>query len=167
MLERKRKAANPEKFRAAVRKWRAANVEKAREACRRWRKANPEKQAAAMRAWQQANPERVKAARIKWAKENPERWRELRRVAHQNRKARKKGLGTIRSAAVDALWGACAGRCVYCRRPASQLDHVIPLARGGQHHIDNLVPACARCNVKKKAKWPAVWLVEQMSRRAA
>ncbi len=33
---------------------------------------------------------------------------------------------------------------------------VIPLARGGTHDIDNLVPACASCNSSKGAKLPAI-----------
>ena len=31
------------------------------------------------------------------------------------------------------------------------IDHVIPLARGGQHTIDNVKVACAHCNTSKRA----------------
>jgi HNH endonuclease len=44
----------------------------------------------------------------------------------------------------------CGRRCVYCAHrldPAeATLDHVHPLARGGQHIAGNLVVACAPCN---------------------
>jgi len=30
-----------------------------------------------------------------------------------------------------------------------QADHRIPLARGGTSTIDNIAPACARCNARK------------------
>ena len=36
-------------------------------------------------------------------------------------------------------------------------DHVIPLSRGGEHSLSNLVIACARCNLRKNARLPEVW----------
>lgn len=30
-----------------------------------------------------------------------------------------------------------------------QVDHRIPLARGGSNSIDNILPACGRCNRRK------------------
>lgn len=45
------------------------------------------------------------------------------------------------------------GRCYICgrtpRREEIQLDHIIPLKRGGNHGPDNLAVACARCNADK------------------
>jgi 5-methylcytosine-specific restriction endonuclease McrA len=29
------------------------------------------------------------------------------------------------------------------------MDHVIPLARGGEHTMDNVKLACLRCNIRK------------------
>ncbi len=37
-------------------------------------------------------------------------------------------------------------QCAYCGAPASTVDHVLPLARGGTSDVDNLVPCCSRCN---------------------
>jgi len=31
------------------------------------------------------------------------------------------------------------------------MDHVVPLARGGAHHYDNLRACCLACNVRKGA----------------
>jgi hypothetical protein len=39
--------------------------------------------------------------------------------------------------------------CVYCGRPADQVDHVIPQFRGGTHFPNNLVASCANCNALK------------------
>ena len=48
--------------------------------------------------------------------------------------------------------------CVYCRVcPSEVLDHVIPLARGGSHTIDNLLPACEKCNFSKGSKTLEEW----------
>lgn len=46
-------------------------------------------------------------------------------------------------------------RCVYCgRKPpevALEVDHVLPLAKGGNSHSTNLVTACRECNNGKRA----------------
>lgn len=49
--------------------------------------------------------------------------------------------------------------CVYCGAAAEHLDHLFPLARRGLHCRDNLVPACATCNVRKRAMDPFDWLL--------
>lgn len=48
------------------------------------------------------------------------------------------------------------GRCEYCRRYQEligdsffEIEHIIPLARGGQTTPDNLALACRRCNLLK------------------
>jgi hypothetical protein len=52
-------------------------------------------------------------------------------------------------------------RCWMCARPlhatAWHLDHVRPLAAAGRHHIDNLEPACVRCNLVKGDSWDELW----------
>lgn len=43
-----------------------------------------------------------------------------------------------------------SGPCAYCGDLApDQVDHVIPLSRGGTHDRANLVPACKPCNMDK------------------
>ena len=43
--------------------------------------------------------------------------------------------------------------CAYCGRPGSdsrlQVEHIIPISRGGPHAMANIVPACKRCNDSK------------------
>ena len=34
------------------------------------------------------------------------------------------------------------------------IDHYIPLSKGGEHTLSNLVVSCAKCNMSKKAKMP-------------
>jgi 5-methylcytosine-specific restriction endonuclease McrA len=40
-------------------------------------------------------------------------------------------------------------QCFYCSGDFEVIDHRVPVAAGGHHVIDNLVPCCADCNRKK------------------
>ena len=52
--------------------------------------------------------------------------------------------------------------CAYCGSDGPlHLDHVEPLALGGLHTPDNLVPACQRCNLSKHAKPVEAWYLSQ------
>jgi hypothetical protein len=42
------------------------------------------------------------------------------------------------------------GKCWYDGSEAHTVDHVIPTKRGGTELIENLVPACERCNFQKR-----------------
>ena len=37
-------------------------------------------------------------------------------------------------------------QCTYCGQPATEADHIIPVLHGGGHNLDNLTPACKKCN---------------------
>lgn len=66
-----------------------------------------------------------------------------------------------------AVWQKTDGHCTYCAvklnpfdRTAPdgyQMDHVHPFSRGGTTDVDNLVPACGRCNWNKYARTPEEW----------
>jgi len=43
-------------------------------------------------------------------------------------------------------------RCLYCGGPATHVDHVTPLDKGGTDEPDNLASACATCNLRKGTK---------------
>lgn len=58
---------------------------------------------------------------------------------------------------IDQLKQEHGGLCFYCGGSADTIDHVIPLSRGGQDPIDNLVPACRSCNSSKGQKLVAEW----------
>ena len=41
------------------------------------------------------------------------------------------------------------GRCSYCGAEATEVDHIVPRAKGGTDSTYNLTPACKSCNEKK------------------
>lgn len=58
-----------------------------------------------------------------------------------------------------------AGACRYCgyRSGGLVIDHVVPLCRGGTNALDNLAPACRRCNTEKGTLLVEEW--EQIIRQ--
>ena len=62
----------------------------------------------------------------------------------------------------DAEWEKLKRRFMYCcaycgHKKRLEMDHVIPLSRGGRHAIANILPCCRQCNMKKKDKLLAEW----------
>jgi 5-methylcytosine-specific restriction endonuclease McrA len=51
------------------------------------------------------------------------------------------------------VWHRWGKRCYWCGCPLNDteftIDHVIPRAEGGGSTIDNMVPSCRKCNLRK------------------
>lgn len=80
---------------------------------------------------------------------------ERHRLTHK-RRAEEYGVThqAYSRAEVFKRWGH---RCAYCNAPASHMDHVHPLSKGGNDVESNVVPACQHCNLSKGAKTLAEW----------
>lgn len=56
----------------------------------------------------------------------------------------------------DQVFAKTRGHCHICRRPVErasfQIDHLLPIARGGPDTLDNVAPAHAECNRRKSAR---------------
>jgi 5-methylcytosine-specific restriction endonuclease McrA len=66
-----------------------------------------------------------------------------------------------RLAVIPAPWREqqLTGPCAYgCGRTATTLDHIWPVALGGQSRPGNLAPACGSCNSSKKGSLPCAWV---------
>jgi 5-methylcytosine-specific restriction endonuclease McrA len=49
--------------------------------------------------------------------------------------------------------------CVVCGSSEKiEVDHILPLSRGGAHSINNLQPLCRFCNASKGSKTMEEWL---------
>ena len=61
-----------------------------------------------------------------------------------------------------------SGLCHYCEKKYKPseltMDHLVPLARGGQSVKNNLVPACIGCNAKKKLKTPVDLVFQEIKK---
>ena len=96
------------------------------------------------------NPEYCKQQQKVWRRKNPDK----HRVHIIRRRTRKSGAGPVHIEALSPLFLATA--CAYCETPfeetgsrSRQIEHVLPLARGGTNHKSNLVSACQFCNCSK------------------
>lgn len=169
---RERLLKNPEKVRAAARAYRAANKDKVKQynakaymrvqndpqllarliAYRLSQKAS--RQEADRKRHDERREERIAAAR-KWNIENRSRYRSIKRAADARRRAvEKQGdphpLIWEWQQSVKKVCYWCGVKCAH----DFQIDHYVPLARGGRHEVANLVISCPSCNNHKRAKDP-------------
>lgn len=86
---------------------------------------------------------------------------EADRVAAHN--ARDERGGTLTVVEWRLMREAFAGCCAYCRRRLRRgvLEHVVPISGGGHTCIENVVPACGRCNRRKRQRSVEDWMGEQ------
>lgn len=152
---------NPAKVRAHWNAWEAKNAEK----YKALRHAASVKDRPAgtvrMRAWRKRNPARNLANQRKWTKLHPE----VFRIKSKARRALVRGAAVnLRSikqfmAEVKAKPFAI---CYYCggqvSGPAIHFDHIVALANGGAHSVENLCVACADCNRRKGSKTLRAWV---------
>lgn len=97
------------------------------------------------------------AARRAYLKANPEKAREW---ARRRRGAMSRlPIGTVKKLGVMQRW-----RCAVCGcsvKGAFHVDHILPLALGGEHAPQNLQLLCPTCNVRKSAKHPVDFMRER------
>ncbi|WP_186483984.1 HNH endonuclease [Synechococcus sp. A15-127] len=87
-----------------------------------------------------------------WRKKNPE----MAKAGYKQSQNKLDGWAPTAQLKVD-LYLKAGGSCRYCEANLgrdAQIDHTIPVARGGTNKIENLALICARCNQEKDAKTP-------------
>lgn len=131
------------KVREAGLRYRAANLAKLREGSRRRYYANTAKHAARCKEWRAANRDRMRAYTMK-----------------KNLRRRKVPLTPEAKTYVAMIAG---DPCAYCGKPSREIDHIVPVSRGGTSEWSNLTMACRRCNNAKHAR-P---LIQHLIRRSA
>lgn len=153
-IDRRYRLRNIERIRARGRaRVRNVDVKKAREAAKRWKLRNPERAKELRRLRRLARIEHFRAMDREYAKRNPL----VTRAKNAARAARKKGAeGRYSADDVNALFKAQKGKCAYCKRKLKSfhVDHIVPLARGGNNWPSNLQICCPSCNSSKGARDP-------------
>ena len=119
--------------------------------------SHKEESAAYAHNYRITHPDELRSSYRAWRKANPlkERARQHRR---RSRLAGNGGRHTEED--VREKFEAQAGLCYWCGKSIQdeyQVDHVIPISRGGTNDADNIVLACGYCNRSKKDKMPWEW----------
>lgn len=124
---------------------------------RRTYQKHRDKRLAENKTWQQNNRERYRermaAAQRRAYARNPEKFKNKQ---HMRRLAKLEGFrysNGVESDEWDYRIEEFNFACAYCLKPIFgshiEQDHMQPLSLGGEHAIENLVPACRSCNAAK------------------
>lgn len=147
------KARSGERVRESQRRYKKDNREKINATAKGWRERNPEKATAIQQRRRERHPERIAASKRRSVEKKPDLYREISRIAEQRRRQRKadaQGGGVTKEQWLRQA-EPYGNRCAYCDMVTTTLvmEHMVPLARGGDHDICNVIPACRRCNSRK------------------
>jgi len=146
---------NAEKIRAAAAKWRVENPERAKERRAREYANNAMKAKADTAAYHASHPEKKKEDDARYHARHPEKAR-----AHaQTRRARLLGQW-VEDVDHLVVWDRDNGICDICKELADpndwHLDHIVPLALGGEHSYANTAVSHPTCNRRKGARLNAL-----------
>jgi 5-methylcytosine-specific restriction endonuclease McrA len=126
------------------------------ERARLWREANPERARLGCRLHHAANAEAIRERKRRYYQEvrKLKDQTDLGRFKDRDRKARRRAAVATDRVTAEEWTAICAAhdhRCAYCccRPDVLEMDHVLPLTKGGRHLASNIVPACKPCNSAK------------------
>lgn len=124
---------DPEKVKKRAAKYFAANRAELNQKRKIYRQNHIEQELATSKRWAQNNRDKSRAYRAKNSAK-----RKKAKAFHVTNKDITKILNL---------------KCFYCQEaPSEHVDHIIPLTRGGNHSVGNLIGSCARCNIRKSNK---------------
>lgn len=98
-----------------------------------------------------------------WYHKNIDLNRKKQRERNGAARAKRYGLTGI---VTDEEWERTVAKfdhkCAYCGISGFlEKDHIVPMSRGGENTIQNVVPACRRCNSSKHNSLVGEWYAEQ------
>jgi 5-methylcytosine-specific restriction endonuclease McrA len=145
--------ANREKLREYHKEYYLENSDTAKERTKLWREQNLERAKATRRERYARQKDKHRAAYKKWAAENPEKAKASAANSLHRRRARQRDAD-IREIKRKEMERVFSKGCAFpgCTNTNLQLDHIIPLFRGGRHAIGNLQALCGSHNASKGAR---------------
>ena len=132
--------------------WRIENNDYIEEYMRAWRASKPSDYFSSYsEEWRHDNPDKV----IAWRKNNPDKMKAQKR-RRRAKELNAPGYHTAKEASnllVSQRYECANTKCgADLRVVAKNLDHNVPLTRGGGDSIHNLQWLCERCNKRKRDK---------------
>ncbi len=153
-IERRYRERHPEKIAAKEQKRRSTEEYKrnARERTARWKTTNPIKAATSRSEFYQRNKERLLAKNREWVQANPDK----RRASELRSEARRRGARVGDTISRPEAYERFNGLCHICggavSRDKFEIEHVIPIIKGGEHSWSNIAIAHPKCNRSKGGK---------------
>lgn len=162
LMNAKWKRDNPSKVNLANLTWKHNNTEKVKKSGARYRAENREKIRKSFLLHHVNNPDSGKDSASKYHKKNPDI---ARRAGHRRRANKRNNKSEIYTEAqVLNLYGT---DCHICKKPVDltaprrigfggwqwglHIDHIIPVAKGGEDTVKNVKPSHGICNLRKGA----------------
>lgn len=147
-----------------IKAWQERNRERHKAGIDLWYQNNKERRHAADKAWRSTHRASCLVYYKRYREKNPHAWRKHDRA----RRARKLGCPQSNLDLMvdwENRWKKKGKvRCYWCGNsfnPATcHMDHIVPLAKGGPHRIENLCISCQPCNNHKSAKPLPKWSAE-------
>lgn len=149
-----------------MKKWRADNRERRMEYQRQWRLKHPDSRKGVYDPiYYQNNKDRLKENQRRYVTSHPEqqlerkrRWRKanpvIDRLHVHARRTKTTGVRIVK----EQIHNWDSRICGICKKPLEdgfELDHTIPLSRGGLHKVTNLQLTHPYCNRVKHNKLPS------------
>lgn len=156
--ERNRRNLTPEKVQQynANRKNDPVAKHRDREKNRRYANQFPERQASYAENARAARKRKLNAMTPNAREDFLEQERAGRRMRRLIRRARELGAAVVQQITKRAVVDQYGSHCYLCGNNLAYrditIDHVVALAKGGNHDLENTRPACRSCNLSKGAK---------------
>lgn len=146
-------------------KYRLKNLDKVREKSRAYYALNKERLRQYQKQYRQTEKSKLKEiarskspSRIAWVRnwKNSEKGKNTINRHSVIRRAITKIVLALTDSQWNEILSAFNHRCAYCGKSNIRLtqDHYVPVAKGGHHIKENVVPACQSCNSRKKDRHP-------------
>lgn len=138
-----------EEHRAYFRRYRMEHTDRRRASQRRsWQRHRASRLERKRAYYQRTRAEHIARQRI-WQAANPEKVR-----LHTQRKAHRRRGAMPDAEAIAYMRVLAHDPCSYCGHLAErmEIDHIVPISRGGDGSASNLTAACRDCNNRKSAK---------------
>lgn len=145
-----------ERERVYMRQYRTLHRERIREQQARWYCENRDRLLERAKEHREAqDPEVRRLYFAEYYQQNKPAYRERSRITGLSRRAQKRNQ-FVEKVDPQEVYERHQGMCGICGDPVDRdcfhIDHIVPLARGGEHSYSNCQPAHPLCNYRKGAR---------------
>ena len=144
---------------AALKKYAENHKDSLKESQKKYKEAHPERRKQTQKKWDEANKEKRHQSYVKRYYGDIESSRKRHAIHAQNRRGKIKEVGGVLSKNIfDKLFALQRGRCACCKidltTVVAHIDHIFPIALGGENSNRNVQLLCKPCNHQKSWRHP-------------